>query len=108
MDGGENTYHSATAQEEARILFKAGINHLTFQPTSVIVFQQIFTGEGQIGTDENAFVDILGFAAQRRRQTSVIFQEYTKISGKTIEQTITSEMSGEIFNGLLDIGMFNN
>ncbi|XP_046437464.1 annexin B10-like [Daphnia pulex] len=83
MDGGENTYHSAKAQEEARILFKAG--------------------EGQIGTDENAFVDILGFAAQRRRQTSAIFQEYTKISGKTIEQAITSEMSGEIYNGLLDM-----
>jgi annexin A7/11 len=48
----------------------------------------------------------LGYAAQRRRQTSAIFQEYTQISGKTIEQALKSEMSGDILNGLLDIGMF--
>ena len=48
----------------------------------------------------------MGYAAQRRRQTSAIFQEYTQISGKTIEQALKSEMSGDILNGLLDIGMF--
>jgi annexin A7/11 len=74
---------------------------------SIILFFKltISIGEGKLGTDENAFVDIFGFASQRRRQTSVIFQMYKKISGKTIEQALKSEMSGDLLHGLLDIGM---
>lgn len=66
---------------------------------------QLLVGEGRIGTDENVFVDVFGFAAQCRRQTSEMFQMYKKISGKTIEQALKSEMSGDLLHGLKDIGM---
>jgi hypothetical protein len=66
----------------------------------------MLAGEGQVGTDENAFVEILGHAGQRHAY--LIFQEYKKISGKTIEQAMESEMSGEILNGLLAMGMFSS
>ena len=59
-------------------------------------------GEGKVGTDENAFVEILGHAGQH--QAYLIFQEYKKISGKTIEQAMKSEMSGELLEGLLSMG----
>ena len=62
-----------------------------------------YLGEGQLGTDENAFVEILGHAGQRHAY--LIFQEYKKISGKTIEQAMEAEMSGEILNGLMAMGM---
>lgn len=60
-------------------------------------------GEGKIGTDEAAFVEILAHAGQR--QAYLIFEEYKKLSGKTIEQAMTSEMSGELLNGLLAMGI---
>lgn len=60
-------------------------------------------GEGKLGTDESAFVEILAHAGQR--QSFLIFEEYKKISGKTIEQALRSEMSGELLNGLLAIGI---
>ena len=60
-------------------------------------------GEGKVGTDEAAFVEILAHAGQR--QAYLIFEEYKKISGKTIEQAMNTEMSGELLNGLLAMGM---
>lgn len=69
------------AREQAEILYNAG--------------------EGKVGTDENAFVEILGHAGQH--QAYLIFQEYKKISGKTIEQAMKSEMSGELLEGLLSM-----
>ncbi|XP_032778127.2 annexin B10 isoform X4 [Daphnia magna] len=72
-------YDPAKAEEQAQILYNAG--------------------EGTVGTDENAFVEILGHAGQRHAY--LIFQEYKKISGKTIEQAMESEMSGELLHGLL-------
>jgi len=66
-------------------------------------FQIIILGEGTIGTDEAAFVEILAHAGQR--QAYLIFEEYKKLSGKTIEQAMTSEMSGELLNGLLAMGI---
>jgi len=56
-------------------------------------------GEAKVGTDEDAFVEILGHAGQR--QSYLIFEEYKKISGITIEQAMKDEMSGELLNGLL-------
>ncbi|XP_057371032.1 annexin B10-like isoform X3 [Daphnia carinata] len=72
-------YDPVKAEEQAQILYNAG--------------------EGTVGTDENAFVEILGHAGQRHAY--LIFQEYKKISGKTIEQAMESEMSGELLHGLL-------
>ncbi|EFX74402.1 hypothetical protein DAPPUDRAFT_215008 [Daphnia pulex] len=80
---GDFAYDPVKAQEDARNLYTAG--------------------EGRIGTDENVFVDVFGFAAQCRRQTSEMFKMYKKISGKTIEQALKSEMSGDLLHGLKDI-----
>ena len=63
------------------------------------------TGEEESRTtEENPFINILGFAAQRRRLTSVIFQEYLKMSGEPIEETLKSEVSEDIIFYLLEIG----
>lgn len=50
-------------------------------------------------------MEILAHAGQR--QAYLIFEEYKKISGKTIEQAMNSEMSGELLNGLLAMGKPN-
>jgi len=56
-------------------------------------------GEGKLGTDEDAFVEVLANANQR--QAYLIFEEYKKVSGRTIEQALKAEMSGDLLNGLL-------
>lgn len=75
----ERAFDPEKAREQAEILYNAG--------------------EGKVGTDEAAFVEILAHAGQR--QAYLIFEEYKKISGKTIEQAMNTEMSGELLNGLL-------
>ncbi len=62
--------------------------------------------KGNFRTDENAFLDIFGYAAQRRHQTCLIFQEYQRISGKSIEETLKSQTTGVLLNSLLTIGTF--
>ena len=37
-------------------------------------------------------------------QLRATFQEYEKLTGKTIDQSITSEMSGDLKKGMLTIG----
>ena len=59
-------------------------------------------GEGKLGTDEDAFVEVLANANQR--QAYLIFEEYKKVSGRTIEQALKAEMSGDLLNGLLALG----
>ena len=78
----ERFFDKSKAAEQAATLYKAG--------------------EAKLGTDEDAFVEILSKAGQR--QAYYIFQEYKKISGRTIEQAIKAEMSGDLLNGLLAIG----
>jgi len=77
----ERFFDKSKAAEQAATLYKAG--------------------EAKLGTDEDAFVEILSKAGQR--QAYYIFQEYKKISGRTIEQAIKAEMSGDLLNGLLAI-----
>lgn len=77
----EHAYDPDLAKQQAETLYNAG--------------------EGKIGTDEDAFVEILSHAGQR--QSYLIFQAYKAISGKTIEQAMKSEMSGELLSGLLAI-----
>lgn len=59
-------------------------------------------GEAKLGTDEDAFVEILSKVGPR--QGYYIFEEYKKISGRTIEQALKAEMSGDLLNGLLAVG----
>ena len=35
-----------------------------------------------------------------------VFEAYKKIAGKDIEDSLKSEMSGDLLNGMLSIGMF--
>ena len=78
----ESFYDAEKAREQAAQLYAAG--------------------EAKIGTDEDAFVEILGHAGQR--QAYAIFQEYKNLSGITIEQAMENEMSGVLLSGLLAIG----
>merc|ERR1712137_1068697 len=51
------------------------------------------------GTDEDTFVNIIGQVGPN--QAHLIFEEYKKISGRTMEQAIRDEFSGELLTGLL-------
>jgi len=59
-------------------------------------------GEAKLGTDEDAFVEILSKVGHR--QAFYIFQEYKRIAGRTIEQALKAEMSGDLLTGLLAVG----
>jgi hypothetical protein len=72
---------AARAQADAQVLYKAGQAHL--------------------GTDESKFNQIL--AAQSFEQLRAVFSEYHKLTGKTMEQAIKSEMSGNLESGMLSI-----
>ncbi|GFR60537.1 annexin [Elysia marginata] len=58
-------------------------------------------GERRWGTDENQFNMIL--ASQSYEQCRAVFQEYSRVSQRDIEQAIKSEMSGDLATGLLTI-----
>jgi len=75
----EGMFDAGKAAEQAATLYRAG--------------------EAKLGTDEDAFVDILGSAGQR--QAYLILEEYKKIAGRTIEQALNDELSGDLLKGLL-------
>jgi len=58
-------------------------------------------GEGSMGTDEEVFTTLL--THESFPQLQVIFDEYRKISGKTIEQAVKAELSGDIEAAILTI-----
>ncbi|CAK1551350.1 unnamed protein product [Leptosia nina] len=61
--------------------------------------QQLYdAGEGKWGTDEEIFNKIL--AHESFGQLRAIFEEYKNISGRTIEQAIKAEISGELADAL--------
>ncbi|CAD5215394.1 unnamed protein product [Bursaphelenchus okinawaensis] len=55
-------------------------------------------GEQRLGTDESCFNAIL--ASQNFAQLRIVFDEYQKTCGHSIEQAIASEFSGDIKDGL--------
>jgi hypothetical protein len=59
-------------------------------------------GEARWGTDESKFNAVL--ASQSFEQLRAVFDEYEKVSRKTIEQAIKSEMSSDLERGMLTIG----
>ena len=54
-----------------------------------------------MGTDESSFNRVL--CAQSMAQLQLVFEEYHRATGKTIEQAVKSEMSGDLENGFLAI-----
>jgi annexin A7/11 len=58
-------------------------------------------GEAVLGTDEEKFVVLL--AHQSFAQLRQIFEEYKKISGKTLEEGVKSEFSGDLGRAILTI-----
>lgn len=73
--------HPERARESAEMLYNAG--------------------EGKLGTDEEVFNKIL--AHECFQQLRLIFEEYKSISGRTIEQALRDEVSGELKDAMLAI-----
>ncbi|EEB14448.1 Annexin-B10, putative [Pediculus humanus corporis] len=57
------------------------------------------SGEGKLGTDEEVFNKI--FAHESFPQLRLIFEEYKNIGGRTIEQAIKNELSGNMKEAML-------
>lgn len=58
-------------------------------------------GEAKFGTDEEVFYKILAHASFD--QLELVFDEYKKLSGRTIEQAMKDELSGELYDALSTI-----
>jgi len=72
---------SAAAEEDAQKLYEAG--------------------EKSLGTDESRLNVIL--ASRSYEQLALIFNIYEKISSKTVEQALSSELSGDLYDGMIAI-----
>ncbi|XP_052869796.1 annexin B10-like [Anopheles cruzii] len=55
-------------------------------------------GEGKFGTDESAFYKILAHCSFD--QLEIVFEEYKKLTGRTIEQALKAELSGDFYDAL--------
>jgi annexin A7/11 len=89
-------------------LLVSGCNANRDQSTSVDLAkaekdaQEIFAaGEKMLGTDESVFNAVL--CSRSHVQLRATFDKYQAVSGKTIEKTIESEMSGTLKEGFLAI-----
>uniref|UniRef100_A0A3F2YWM9 Annexin n=1 Tax=Anopheles epiroticus TaxID=199890 RepID=A0A3F2YWM9_9DIPT len=55
-------------------------------------------GEGKLGTDESVFYKIMAHASFS--QLEYVFEEYKKMTGRTIEQALKAELSGDFYDAL--------
>uniref|UniRef100_A0A8C7WRB2 Annexin n=1 Tax=Oryzias sinensis TaxID=183150 RepID=A0A8C7WRB2_9TELE len=68
----------------------------------VILLQELYAaGKGKFGTDEEKFITILGNRSAEHLQR--VFAAYKKLSGSDIEDSITSETTGNLENLLLAV-----
>lgn len=59
------------------------------------------TGEGKLGTEEEAFTTLL--AHNSFYQLKLVFEEYANLSGKSFQQAVESELSGDLKEAILTI-----
>lgn len=69
---------------------------------TLVLFLVGSAGEGKLGTDEEVFNRIL--AHESFDQLRLIFEEYKNVSGRTIQQAIRDELSGELKEAIGTIG----
>lgn len=60
-------------------------------------------GEGKLGTDEEVFNRVLSHGSFPHLRH--VFEEYKSLSGKTIEQAVEDEMSGDLKEATLTISL---
>lgn len=66
---------------------------------AVLQAKQLYdAGEGKMGTDESVFTKILAHASFD--QLEYVFEEYKKLTGRTIEQALKAELSGDFYDAL--------
>lgn len=82
------------------------VPHLKYNADHINVFlQRLYqAGEKRWGTDESEFNAIM--ASQSYEQLRAVFDAYSRISGRDIEQVIRNEMSGNLEIGMLAISEF--
>lgn len=67
---------------------------------------QLFAaGEGKLGTDEEVFNRVLSHGSFAHLR--YVFDEYKSLSGRTIEQAVKDEMSGDLKEAILAISLSN-
>jgi hypothetical protein len=72
---------------------------------SLFCFQRLLqAGEMKLGTDESVFNALL--TSQSFNQLRILFDKYKGLCGKDIEETLKSELSGDLEAGMLAIGMY--
>ena len=59
-------------------------------------------GEGKLGTDESGFFNVL--TGRTYDHLNVVFDEYQKGHGSSIEDAIKGEFSGDTQTALLELG----
>lgn len=75
------------------------------QEAAVLQAQKLYdAGEAKWGTDEEVFNRIMAHASFA--QLRLIFDEYKKLSGQTIEQAIKHELDGDLKTAMIAIGEF--
>ena len=73
----------------------------------VCYLQELYqAGLKKVGTDESKFNMIL--CSQSYEQLRVVFDEYHRAANQSLEQSIKSEMSGDLETGMLAIGKLTN
>lgn len=61
-------------------------------------------GEASLGTDESVYNRVL--CLRSYDQLMAVFGEYQSITGRDIEESIESELSGDLKRGMMAVGMF--
>ncbi|CAG2061067.1 unnamed protein product, partial [Timema podura] len=95
---------SSAAQQAGSTAALQGVrNDASLDPAKAkdLAEQLYAAGELKVGTDEEVFNRIL--AHESFPQLRLIFEEYKNVTGRSIEQALESEISGELLEAMLAI-----